>query len=547
MRGTNLTMLTLLQKAILEKRGIPESEMEAFVEAKVDNLHNPLLLKGVEAAAEMIESAIYSQKKICLIGDFDADGITSTALMLLALKELGANNVVWYINNRFEFGYGLQLASLQDVISRYGQIDLIITVDNGITSVEAIKSARSLGIQVIVTDHHEIAEILPDANVIINPKQPDCFYPDKNLAGVGVAFKLVQHLFNRKSIPRRALLYLDLVAIGTVADVMNITGENRIFVKNGLKLINWEKARQGVNAIKKVFNIQGEVSAYHLGFCFGPLLNVQGRLEGSPEKAISILTTKDINKASFYAQELYVLNKERQKLTEQQVQKTLNSLDARAKFIVHYDEHLHEGLVGLIAGRVKEHFYLPTLILTKDEKQDGVIKGSARSIEGFNIKKHLVDECQDILIKGGGHAMAAGVSLRLENLPELARRLGNAIYAYSEELFRIKIAVDYIVDAKAVNVDLVQEIHDLAPFGVGFPTPTIQMDNFNVKRAMCFGKEGKHLKLVDDKGIEILLFDQGKAYEDAKKLQVIHPAGTLSKNEWNGLVKIQFMTKENPW
>ena len=196
---------------------------------------------------------------------------------------------------------------------------------------------------------------------------------------------------------------------------------------------------------------------------------------------------------------------------------------------------------------MKEHFYLPTLILTKDEKQDGVIKGSARSIEGFNIKKHLVDECQDILIKGGGHAMAAGVSLRLENLPELARRLGNAIYAYSEELFRIKIAVDYIVDAKAVNVDLVQEIHDLAPFGVGFPTPTIQMDNFNVKRAMCFGKEGKHLKLVDDKGIEILLFDQGKAYEDAKKLQVIHPAGTLSKNEWNGLVKIQFMTKENPW
>lgn len=538
-------MLTLLQQTILKKRGITECEMVSFVEAKVDYLHNPLLLKGIEEAAILIEEAMKSNKKICIVGDFDADGITSTALMLCALKELGARDIVWYINSRFEFGYGLQLASLKDIINKYGKVDLIITVDNGVTATDAIAEARGLGIDVIVTDHHEVPDVLPNANVILNPKQQACSYPDKNLAGVGVAFKLIQLLFQRQGNPRKALLYLDLVAIGTVADVMNITGENRIFVKNGLKLINWQKAREGIKAIKKVFNIQGEVSAYHLGFCFGPLLNAQGRIEGVPEKAIDILVTRDVRAALVLAQNLYDLNKTRQEITERQVQSTLKAVSNGNKFIAYYDENLHEGIVGLIAGRVKEHFYLPTLILTRDENQPGVIKGSARSIEGFNLKHHLVDQCQDLLLKGGGHAMAAGISLKEENLPELTDRLLKASDQQPETLFTKRLDIDYVIKAEEVTLQMIDEIDSLAPFGVGFSTPILQLTQCCIKKAVCFGKDAKHLKLLTDNGVEVMFFGQGKSLEFAKSLQNIDVAGTLAKNEWNGFAKIQLMAKED--
>jgi single-stranded-DNA-specific exonuclease len=539
-------MLTSVQKEILKKRGFDEVEMEAFVEAKVDDLKNPLLLSGMDNAAGLIELAIQNEERICLVGDFDADGITSTVLMLLALKELGAKHVFWYINSRFEFGYGLQTGSLQDILYKYGQVDLIITVDNGITAMAAIAEAKRLGIKVLVTDHHEPAETLPAADCIINPKQEGCSFPDKNLAGVGVAFKLIQYLFQIRNIPRKALLYLDLVAIGTVADVMSLTGENRIIVKNGLKLMNWVKARQGIKAIKKVFNIHGEISAYHLGFCFGPLLNAQGRIDGVPATAIEILTTNDPARAAVCAQELYALNKERQEITERQVQQTLQRIGTHSKkFVVYFDENIHEGIAGLIAGRVKEHYYVPTLILTKDERTPGVAKGSARSVEGFNMKLHLIDECGDLLVKGGGHAMAAGISVKIEDIPELTRRLETVAAQFPDDMFQSKLDIDYNLPAEDINLDLVEQIQGLAPFGVGFPTPVLKMTDFLIKNSTCFGKDEKHLKLIGSRGLELLLFGKGAALPQARQLKMIDIAGTLAKNEWNGYVKIQFTAKED--
>jgi len=535
-------MLTPFQIEFLQKRGISDQDRESFVVAEVASLREPTLMRGIEQAGQLIEQAISNDLHICIVGDFDADGITSTALMLMALRELGGQNVSWYINSRFDLGYGFQVGTIDEILLQ-GPVDLIITVDNGITSFDAVQKAKELGIQVVITDHHEPAETLPNADVIINPKQKDCVYPDQNLAGVGVAFKLVQHLFHHKNLDRRALLYLDLVSIGTVADVMSLLGENRIIVKNGLKLINWKNARAGIKAIKKVFGIHGDITTYHLGFMYGPALNAQGRMYGIPHMAIELLTTRDAVRAETIATELFEINRERQQITKTQVEEALETIGiTEKKFILYYKPELHEGIVGLIAGRVKEKYSVPTLILTSD-KEAGLAKGSARSIPGFDIKKHLIDDCKDLLVKGGGHAMAAGVTVRTQDIEALQERLQNIVAAYSEDLFKPDTEIDFVFDPQAINLELIDEIQELAPFGAGFMAPVFKMKQFKIQRTMYMGTTKQHLKLIHENGLEVVAFGQAEAYRAAGEPSVIHPIGRPTKNEWMGKVSVQFTVK----
>jgi len=535
-------MLTPFQIAFLQKRGILEENIESFVEANVASLREPTLMEGMEQAGNLIEDAITNQLRICIVGDFDADGITSTAMMLMALRELGAENVSWYINSRFELGYGFQIGTIDEILLQ-GSVDVIITVDNGITSLEAVKKAKELGIKVVVTDHHEPGAELPEANGMINPKLLTCTYPDQNLAGVGVAFKLIQYLFHQKDLDRRALLYLDLVAIGTVADVMTLVGENRTIVKNGLKLINWKHARAGIKAIKKVFSIHGDVTTYHLGFIYGPALNAQGRICGIPGKAIELLTTRDHTRAENIATELFEINRERQQITRSQVEEALTTIGLTTKkFIVYYKPDLHEGIIGLIAGRIKEKYSVPTLVLTT-EKTEGLVKGSARSVAGFDIKEHLIDDCQDLLVKGGGHAMAAGVTLKIQDIPVLQERLESIAATYQDEIFQPDKGIDFVVDAQEISLDLVDEIQELAPFGSGFVAPVFKIREFKVHRKFFMGTTKQHLKLISEKGLEVVAFGQAEAYRGSGEPSVVSPVGRPAKNEWMGKVTLQFTVK----
>jgi len=535
-------MLTAFQIDFLQKRGIPKSEMESFVEGNIASLREPTLMKGIEEAAQLIEDAILNKLRICIVGDFDADGITSTAMMVMALTELGAENISWCINSRFDLGYGFQVGTIDEILLT-GPVDLIITVDNGITSLNAVKRAKELGIMVVITDHHEPGAELPVADVLINPKQPNCLYPDPNLAGVGVGFKLIQHLYQRKKLDRRALLFLDLVAIGTVADVMDLVGENRVIVKNGLKLINWKNARPGIKAIKKVFGIKGDITAYHLGFIYGPALNAQGRIYGVPSLAIELLTTKNLARAEVIANKLFEINQERQQITRTQVEKALATIGkATSKFIVYYEPELHEGIVGLIAGRVKEKYNVPTLILTAD-KEEGLAKGSARSILGFDLKKHIIDDCSDLLIKGGGHGMAAGLTMRVQDIKALQERLENIAATYEEELFQTNAEIDCVCDAHEITLGLVDEIQELAPFGAGFLSPVFKIREFKVHRKIFMGSTKQHLKLMDGKGLEVVAFGQSETYLSIGEPAVISPVGRPTKNEWMGKVTVQFTIK----
>jgi len=535
-------MLTPFQIDFLQKRGIPDTEMESFVEANIASLREPMLMKGIEQASELIENAILNQLRICIVGDFDADGITSTAMMLMALTELGAGNVSWYINSRFDLGYGFQVGTIDEILLE-GPVDLIITVDNGITSFEAARKAKELGIKVVITDHHEPGTELPVADVLINPKQSDCLYPDQNLAGVGVAFKLIQFLFHRQNLDRRALLFLDLVAIGTVADVMTLLGENRVIVKNGLKLINWKNARSGIKAIRKVFGINGEITTYHLGFIYGPALNAQGRIYGIPSLAIELLTTKDSVRAEIIATKLFEINQERQQITRTQVERALATIGVTtSKFIVYYEPELHEGIVGLIAGRIKEKYNVPTLILTSD-KEEGLAKGSARSVSGFDLKKHVIDDCSDLLIKGGGHAMAAGVTMKVQDIRTLQERLANIAATYADEIFGPDIGIDCVFDANKITLELVDEIQALAPFGAGFLAPVFKIREFKVQRKFYMGKTKQHLKLISGNGLEVVAFGQAETYLNMGEPLVISPVGRPTKNEWLGKITVQFTIK----
>jgi len=535
-------MLTPFQIAFLQKRGIPDREMESFVEANIATLCEPTLMMGIEQAGELVAKAILNKLHICIVGDFDADGITSTAMMLMALTELGAKHISWHINSRFDLGYGFQVGTIDEILLK-GPVDLIITVDNGITASEAVRKANELGIKVVITDHHEPGLELPNADVLINPKQSQCLYPNQNLAGVGVAFKLIQHLFHLRNQDRRALLYLDLVAIGTVADVMTLIGENRVIVKNGLKLINWEKSRSGVKAIRDVFGIKGEITTYHLGFIYGPALNAQGRIHGIPSMAIELLTTKDPVRAEIIATKLFEINRERQQITRTQVEHALTTIGATtSKFIVYYEPELHEGIVGLIAGRVKEKYNVPTLILTSD-KDEGVAKGSARSVPGFNLKKHVIDDCQDLLIKGGGHAMAAGVTMKVEDIDVLRERLSIIAATYADEIFQPDKRIDCTVNANEINLEMVDEIQQLAPFGVGFLAPVFKIREFKVQRKIYMGNSKQHLKLIGEKGLEVVAFGQAEIYSSIGEPLVISPVGRPTKNEWLGKSTVQFTIK----
>ena len=416
---------------LLVNRGVDNPKEAAnFLFPDLDHLHSPFLMKDMEKAVEIILKAIDEKKKIHIVGDYDQDGNSATVTLMRGLSFLSAD-VAYSIPHRILDGYGIN-KNLIDAAIEQGA-ELIITCDNGISAFEAAEYALEKEIDLIITDHHEVAiqegkERLPKAKAILNPKQRDCLYPFKQLCGAGVAFKLIQGLFERLELDLNTIYpLLQFVAMGTVCDVVDLVDENRIFVVEGLKRIN-QTSEPGLRYLIEESGWTKDVDVYALGFVLGPAINASGRLE-SAKLAAELFLEKDQDIVRSYAKELVVLNRQRQKMTDEGYQSALTQteqwdIDAMP-IIVLQQETLHESLAGIVAGKIKDYYYRPTIVLTPSEYQD-IWKGSGRSIDSYNMYQHL-DSLREDMIKFGGHSMAAGLSLEKDKINNFINKLNQII------------------------------------------------------------------------------------------------------------------------
>lgn len=483
--------------SILLSRGA--DDVERFLDADVSDFYSPFLMKDAEGAADRIISAIKNKEKITVYGDYDVDGITSTVMLVRFLKSHGAE-VSYYIPDRLEEGYGINHDAI-DVI-RNGQTELLITVDCGITAVAEIEYAKEKGMTVIVTDHHECKEDIPKADFVINPKQPDCKYPFKKLAGVGVVFKLIQAITIRLKFHMQELIdeYIDLVAIGTVADVMPLEDENRIIVKEGLSHIAYT-SNHGIKALIKLADIKtSAISTSTIGFGIAPRINAAGRM-GTSDCAAALLLATDELEAEKYAHLLEEENKRRQSLENDifseaiEIIEKSREMDDDYVLVLDHDDW-HHGIVGIVASRISEKYNKPCILISTDSQGNG--KGSGRSIKGFNLFEALC-ECREYLVKFGGHELAAGLSCEKSKIGDFRKAINK--YAKSvlkPEDFVPVIYIDAILPIEYLNINTAEKLSVMQPYGMGNPAPVFCTSDLTVTSCRALS-DGKHLRLTLEK------------------------------------------------
>lgn len=557
----------LLCKLMVNRDIIDENIINSYINPVYKYLHSPKTMKDVVIAVDIIKRKIQENKKIRIIGDYDVDGIISVFILYTALKKCGAN-VDYEIPDRIKDGYGIN----ENIVkAAYDEgVDTIITCDNGISAIDQIQYAKDLGLTVIVTDHHDVPFIEEDgvrtflssqADAIINPKQIECEYKFKSICGAGVAFKLMEALYEEIGMDKEECYKLiEFVAIATVCDVVDLIDENRIFVKNGLEMLNNSK-NIGINALKKACGLEDkEITAYHLGFVIGPCLNASGRLD-SAKKGLELLLMEDDEEAKNLAQEIVDLNDARKNMTKEGVDRAVNIIDStdinNDKILVVYIPDIHESLAGIVAGRVKEKYNKPTIILTKSEEG---VKGSARSIEEYNMFEGLL-ACKELLDKFGGHPMAAGLSLQEDKVDELRKALNNKCELTDEDLTR-KIMIDSSLPLEYLNLHLIEELNVLEPFGKGNSKPVFGVRDAKITKAILLGKDKNVLKLKlltnNNITIDAMIFNDLENFESKiiekygnEELDNLYNKSNNnipmdftfypSINEWNGNKSIQIV------
>ncbi|EOR20994.1 MULTISPECIES: single-stranded-DNA-specific exonuclease RecJ [Clostridium] len=512
---------------LLVNRGIYKVEdAKKFLNPKTEYFYNSDTMKDLYKSVKLLKDHIDSGKKILIVGDYDVDGVISTYVLYKCLSRLNAN-VYYHIPDRIKEGYGINEVIIKN--AKKDEVDLIITCDNGISAIDQIELAKELGIAVIVTDHHDVPFkedvdgkrefIIPSADCVVNPKQLDCMYPFKGLCGAGVVYKLMEALYNEYNIDESEVIdLLQYVSIATVCDVVDLVDENRIIVKKGLELLN-NTDNIGLNALFEETGVKDKkITVYTLGFVLGPSINASGRLEQA-FWALELLLSNDTKKAKELAQKLNELNKERQDLTKEGVDKAIRIIEENKmqdnKVIVVYLDDIHESIAGIIAGRVREKYNLPTVILTK--AHDGA-KGSGRSIEEYNMFEELL-KCKDLLGKFGGHPMAAGMSIPIENIDAFRDRL-NEVTTLTEEDIMLKVQIDMGLPLNKVNYELIDQITLLEPYGKANPKPTFGMKKLKLLEAKILGKNRNVLKLkLSDGGlvIEGIYFGDIEKFEETMK------------------------------
>lgn len=502
---SNKGKISKLLVRILANRGIKDlRSIDSFINPTLDKLHNPRLMKDMEEGVKLVKDSIQKGEKIRIVGDYDQDGNSAILTLLKGIRRC-KGRVDYVIPHRIRDGYGLNERIVRE--AKEDGVNLLITCDNGISALEPVKLAKNLGMKVIITDHHDVGFVededgrknylLPEADAIINPKRQDCKYPFKNLSGAGVAFKFVQALYEEFNIDMdESYELLEFVAMGTVCDVVELIDENRIIVTEGLKRIN-NTQNIGLKALIRATGLEGkDINTYSLGFILGPCVNASGRLD-SAEMAVELFLTEDENLASFYAEELYKLNEERKRMTEKGFEKAVDQIEQKGydkeKVIVIYEPSIHESIAGIIAGRIKDRYYRPTILLTQS-KDENKIKGSGRSIEEYNMFDEI-SKAKDLLTSFGGHPMAAGLSLNKSNLEDFRNRLNGQTTLTEKDLIP-KIYIDIHLPLDYVSFNLVKELKLLEPFGKGNPKPLFGAKGIPVKRAFILGKNGNVLKLL---------------------------------------------------
>lgn len=516
---------------ILSVRNIVETtKVKEYLIGDYDEGFDPFLMYDMGKATERIHQAIENEEKILIYGDYDADGITSTVLMLETLSSLGAN-VSSYIPNRFTEGYGPNKDAFEKIIK--SGITLIITVDNGIAAVDEISFANELGCDVIITDHHKIQEEIPNAYAVIHPEHPEGNYPFPTLAGVGVAFKLAHALLD---------IYpdflLDLVAIGTVADLMPMVSENRIFVKQGLTLLN-EDTRLGLKLLLDIANHSGIIDEQTIGFTIAPRLNAIGRI-ASAKEGLEFLSTDDILKAQYLAQKIDDYNIERKVITENIINSIEESINFDKDVIVVAGDNFHEGVLGIVASNIIEKYKKPTLIMNIEGEK---AKGSARSVFDFNIYEAM-SSINHLFTAFGGHSMAAGFSTMVDNIKVIEEELSLLFKKYvdSQEELKIEKEIDLIVSIDDISYQLLSDIDVLKPFGGGFEKPILMLEDVTVVDKIYFGSDQQYLRLIvgsDEDKLECISFKDNDIYKDIEIGKTIDLLCYLDKNNFNGRTKLQ--------
>ena len=515
------------------QRGLTSVEqIENFISVDENWFHDPFLMYDMEKGIERIIEAVQNEEQITIYGDYDADGMTSTALIVETLDSIGAN-VNYYLPNRFVEGYGPNIEAFQTIINDGTQ--LIITVDNGVAGHEALTFAKGQGIDVIVTDHHEIPDTLPEAYAIIHPNHPEGDYPFKDLAGVGVALKVATALTDE--LPAELL---DLAAIGTVADLVELTGENRAIVYFGLQMLqNTQRAGllQLLNVIEKE---PSKVDEETIGFQIAPRLNAVGRLgDGSP--CVELLCTHDLEKAKVLAGYVNEQNEERKDIVEEMTEDVLLELETQEEeqsVVVLANENWHQGVLGIVASRIVEQTKKPTLLFTIDAEAQ-TATGSARSIETVNLYEAF-SSIEHYFLQFGGHHMAAGMSAEVDQLPEIQKGLTEHVKEIASE--EMTQTIDAFSSIEELSIEAIKELDKLRPFGTGNKKPVISCQEVNVVQNRKVGSDGDHLKLTvaqEDHLLDIISFQNGKISDLLFEQQEISIAGFVEINEWNGFTKPQ--------
>lgn len=529
---------------ILMNRDIDEPEH--FINPTEESLLDPFLMHGMKKAVLRILSALENNEKIAIYGDYDVDGITSTAIMVKFLRSRRAD-VIYYIPDRLEEGYGINKGAI-DKIAESG-VTLLITVDCGITAVSEIEYAKTKGIDTIITDHHECKDEVPDAFCLLNPKQPDCTYPFKKLAGVGVAFKLLQALTLEMRFHMRELIeeYVDLVAIGTVADVMSLVGENRVIVKKGLELLSYTM-NKGIRALADVAEIDlANVQTGTIGFAIAPRINAAGRM-GDPRCAVELLLATDDMTAKRYAEQLNNENRERQETEIKILEDALNMIENTPSYkddfvLVLAHDNWHHGIIGIVASKISERFNKPCILISTDETTG---KGSGRSIKAFNLFKAL-EHCQDKLLKFGGHELAAGLSISPENIDEFRREI-NA-YAKStltQEDFVPLLYIDSELPPQYINMNTAEKLSVLEPYGMGNSSPVFYAKNLTVSQKRPLS-DGKHIKLTLRSGeylVDAVGFNMGELNDEINNDELLDIAFNVDINIYRGMRQLQVILKD---
>lgn len=521
-------------KDMLRQRNIQTEEAaQQFLNPSLNHLQSPVDLDSIDRAVERIDLAIENGEMIIIYGDYDADGVCSTTILLKTLTELGAN-CDFYIPNRFTEGYGLNKEAINE-LSQKG-CNLIITVDNGIASFEEVDVANALGIDVIITDHHEVQGDVPNAFAIIHPGCSP-LYKFKELAGVGVVFKLVEQLLG--FFPEQ---FLDLVAIGTIADLVPLIEENRVLVYHGLNILN-ETENVGLQALMEMCRIQKPVDEEDVGFRIGPRLNAAGRLQ-SASLAVQLLISESEEEAEAIADEIEKINRERQQIVTTTVKEAKELVDPTDGVIVLYKENWHEGVLGIAASRIVNEYDRPVIMLNYDAEKSEY-KGSARSIPAFDLFKACMS-MRDLFINFGGHSQAAGMTIAENNIEQVKKRLNEYIFQeLNEDDFKQEISISQQVNVNDVTETLVHELQQLAPFGMGNPQPVMLIEDVPTDIRQI-GQDKNHLKMQfeQENKVDLIGFNKGELHPYISNDTLIQAVGTFGINEWNGNRTVQLIIQD---